>query len=149
GFLVAPGNPKNIRSVDDLVKPGVRFINRQGGSGTRVLLDFLLSEKSIEPSGISGYLNEEFTHMNVAAAVFSGAADAGLAVMSAARALNLDFVPVATEQYDLLVPEIYFDSEKVQLLLAVIRSPQFIARATTLGGYHFEKTGTVDKIEYA
>ena len=127
----------------DLVRKDVTFINRQGGSGTRVLLDFELAQHGIPADGISGYETEEYTHMAVAVAVVSGAADVGLGVLSAARALDLDFIPVTSESYDLIIPEAFFDTPPLQCLLATIRSPDFTRRVTALGGYDTTRTGQV------
>lgn len=143
GLMVAPGNPKAIRGIEDLAREDVRFINRQGGSGTRILLDYRLGELGIDQSAIQGYDNEEFTHMSVAAAVLSGAADAGLGICAASRALNLDFIPVVTEQYDLIIPEVYFETNMIQKLLEVVRSERFKERVRGLGGYGTEKTGEI------
>ena len=98
GILTAPGNPLGVNSIEDLARPGVRFINRQRGSGTRVLLDYRLSGLGIAPTNINGYRDEEYTHMNVAAAVLSGRVDAGLAVRAAANALGLPFMPIGVEE---------------------------------------------------
>ncbi len=141
GLIVKPGNPKKILNIGDLAQKEVVFINRQGGSGTRVLLDFHLSRIGLAPNDIKGYDHEEFTHMAVAAAVLSGAADAGLGIYAAAKALKLEFIPVVTESYDLVIPAEYFDTDKIQLLLEVIRSDEFKSRVLRLGGYHVEKTG--------
>ena len=143
GLIVAPGNPKAIRGIEDLARPDVTFINRQAGSGTRILLDYRLRQLGIDPAGIRGYETDEYTHMAVAVAVLSGAADAGLGIHAAARALGLDFIPVVTEQYDLVIPEAHFNTDKVQVLLAVIGSGAFQKRVAALGGYSTEKTGTV------
>ena len=143
GLMVARGNPKNIEGIEDLARDDVRFINRQGGSGTRILLDYRLGGLEIDPTSIGGYENEEFTHMSVAVTVLSGAADAGLGIHAAARALGLDFIPVVTEQYDLIVPEVYFDTEMIGKLLETIRSDRFKARVGDLGGYSTEKTGEI------
>ena len=99
GIVVAPGNPLGITGISDLTREGTRFVNRQRGSGTRVLLDYKLTCLGVAPASISGYRDEEYTHMNVAAAVLSGRADAGLAVRAAANALGLPFVPVGVEEY--------------------------------------------------
>lgn len=103
GLIVAPGNPKGIQGISDLVKPGVSFVNRQRGAGTRILLDLELKRLGISEDQISGYEHEEYTHMGVAASVANSVADVGLGIRSAARALGLDFVPVAWERYDLLM----------------------------------------------
>jgi putative molybdopterin biosynthesis protein len=143
GFMVSPGNPKNIKGIEDLIRKDIRFVNRQSGSGTRILLDYRLKQLNLNPSEINGYNVDEFTHMSVAAAVLGGTADMGLGIFAAARALNLDFIPVVTEQYDLIIPERFFDTENIQHLLATIRTPDFKARIEKLGGYHTERTGEI------
>jgi putative molybdopterin biosynthesis protein len=143
GLIVPAGNPKDIHGIEDLAREDVVMINRQGGSGTRILLDYRLKQLDLAPERIAGYGNEEFTHMAVAAAVTSGAADAGLGIQAAAQALGLDFIPVVTEQYDLLIPQAHFETAAVQELLGVIRSERFKARVAVLGGYHTERTGEV------
>ena len=141
GFLVAPGNPKHIRTFADLLRDDVRFINRQAGSGTRILLDYHLQRDGLDPGRIRGYETDEYTHMAVAAAVLSERADAGLAIYSSARALGLDFVPVATERYDLVIPGAFWEDSRIQTLLEVIRSDDFKDAAQALGGYGVERTG--------
>ena len=141
GLIVRPGNPKRIKGIEDLAREDVTMINRQGGSGTRILLDYRLRELGIDPGQITGYGNEEFTHMSVAVAVLSGTADAGLGICAAARALKLDFVPVVTEQYDLVIPQAYFESSSVQVLLEAIGSAEFRKQVESLGGYSTQRTG--------
>ena len=143
GILTAPGNPLGINSIEDLAKPGVRFINRQRGSGTRVLLDYRLSCLGIAPTSINGYRDEEYTHMNVAAAVLSGRVDAGLAVRAAANALGLPFMPIGVEEYDLVIPKRFFATDAVQALLEVIRSEAFAHTVEGMGGYGTQKTGQI------
>ena len=143
GILTAPGNPLGIESIEDLAKPGVRFINRQRGSGTRVLLDYRLSCLGIAPTSITGYRDEEYTHMNVAAAVLSGRVDAGLAVRAAANALGLPFMPIGVEEYDLVIPRRFFDTDAVQALLDVIRSAAFRQTVEGMGGYGTKQTGQI------
>jgi putative molybdopterin biosynthesis protein len=143
GLILQPGNPKGIQSLSDLVRSDVRFINRQGGSGTRVLLDYHLEELGLDRDAIRGYETEEFTHMAVAVAVFSDAADVGLGIQAAAGALGLDFVPVVEEQYDLIIPTEHFGSDPIQKLLQTIRSDEFRERVEALGGYRLERTGEV------
>lgn len=143
GILTAPGNPLGISGIEDLARQGLRFVNRQRGSGTRVLLDYRLACLGIAPTRITGYRDEEYTHMNVAAAVLSGRADAGLAVRSAANALGLPFVPVGVEEYDLVIPRRFYESPAMQALLDVIRSADFKQAVTALGGYGTEKTGQI------
>jgi putative molybdopterin biosynthesis protein len=143
GLMVPPGNPKNIKGLEDLAREDVCLINRQGGSGTRILLDYRLKQLGIATDRIVGYQAEEFTHMAVAVAVLSGAADVGLGIYAAARALGLDFIPVVTEQYDLIIPVAHFDTSIMGTFMAVIHSDAFKQRASTLGGYHTERTGEV------
>ena len=141
GFMVASDNPKNIQSVNDLTRDDIVFVNRQTGSGTRILLDYELGKAGIEAGAIAGYLNEEYTHMNVAIAVASGAADAGLGIKAAANALSLDFIPVTKERYDLVIPSEYLEDEKVQLMLEIIGSDEFKKQVLAMGGYEIEETG--------
>ncbi|MGD0216289.1 MAG: molybdopterin biosynthesis protein [Desulfobaccales bacterium] len=143
GLMVAPGNPKNLLGIKDLARPGVRFINRQRGAGTRLLLDILLKEEGLAAATIQGYAREEYTHMAVAVNVSSGTADAGLGILAAARALDLDFIPLRPERYDLVVPETTFVDTRFQVLLEVIRSAQFREAATALGGYDLKDCGRI------
>jgi molybdopterin molybdotransferase/putative molybdopterin biosynthesis protein len=143
GLIVKKGNPKKIKGIEDLNRKDITFINRQVGSGTRILLDYKLKQQGIKPAAISGYHNEEFTHMAVAVSVLSGADDAGLGIYAAAKALDLDFVPVVTEQYDLVIPLEYFETEPVQILLEIINSPTFKKRVEALGGYNTQNTGEI------
>ena len=143
GLMVAPGNPMQIRTIRDLTRSGVRFINRQRGAGTRLLLDYLLQEEGLEATGIEGYAREEYTHMAVAVNVFSGTADVGLGIMAAAKALGLDFMPLLPERYDLVVPETTFADQRFQTLLEVIRSREFQEAAKALGGYDLKDCGEI------
>jgi putative molybdopterin biosynthesis protein len=143
GILVASGNPKAIRALEDLPRQGIRFVNRQPGSGTRVLLDYELRRLGIEPGSIAGYEREEFTHMAVGAAVASGLADAGLGVRAAANALGLDFVPVASERYDLLFLRSFYETGRGTQLLNVVRSDGFKRAVASLGGYNPQSAGEV------
>jgi len=141
GFMIANGNPKNIRGIADLTRPDIALINRQAGSGTRILLDYELQKAGINPAGIHGYRSDEYTHMSVAMAVTSGRADVGLGIMAAAQALNLDFIPVSRERYDLVLPVYMLEDERIQLLLEIIRSRSFMEQVLALGGYEVEETG--------
>ena len=143
GILVQHGNPKGIGGLKDLVGKQIRFVNRQPGSGTRVLLDYELNRLGIDPAAIQGYEREEFTHMAVAVAVASGLADAGLGVLAAARALKLDFVPVGEEEYDLVFLRSFYESKRGEQLLKIIRSDAFRRAVTALGGYDTSLTGEV------
>ena len=141
GFIVAKGNPKNIASIHDLFGKDTRFINRQAGSGTRVLLDYELSRNDLDADGIRGYEEDEYTHMAVAVAVLSGKVDVGLGIKSAANALGLDFVPLIEERYDLLIPGELFETPMIQAVLTVINSPLFQERVEKMGGYSTRETG--------
>jgi len=133
--------------VSDLVQKDVRYINRQKGSGTRVLLDYLLGKESINPDEIQGYHQEEFTHLMVASAVANKRVDVGLGIYSAARAFQLDFVPLIKERYDLIIPEKYFHSKGIKKLLEIIKTNHFKEKATELGGYDLSQCGKVLKDE--
>jgi Periplasmic molybdate-binding protein/domain len=145
GVMVKRGNPKNIKGIDDLVKKDIKFINRQKGSGTRVLLDYLLKKKGINPLDIQGYSKEEYTHLMVASAVAEGSVDASLGILSAAKAFSLDFVPVAKERYDIIISKEYYSSLKIQKLLTIIRSEKFRKKVLNLGGYDLSQSGMVIK----
>ena len=143
GILVALGNPRSISSLKDLTRTGVRFVNRQPGSGTRVLLDCELKKLGIEPLAIVGYEREEFTHMAVGVAIASGLADAGLGVRAAATALKLDFIPVADEEYDLLISRPFYESARGSTLLTINRTAEFRQAVSALGGYDAARAGEV------
>jgi putative molybdopterin biosynthesis protein len=141
GLIVAPGNPLGLAGIGDLARPGVRYVNRQRGAGTRVLLDYELGLLEISPEAIDGYAREEPTHLAVAAAIAAGHCDAGLGIMAAARAFGLDFVPVTQEPYDLVVAQSAIDSPLLAPLWSLLRSDQFQAAVTELGGYMTKEMG--------
>jgi putative molybdopterin biosynthesis protein len=141
GLFVQRGNPKKVKGLADLIRKDIAFINRQKGSGTRILLDHTLKTLSLDSNQIRGYKKEEFTHMGVASTVASGIADAGLGILSAARAMGLDFIPIAKERYDVIIPSIYFEDEKVQKVIETIRSDDFKRTALQMGGYDVSRTG--------
>ena len=143
GLMVAAGNPLGITGITDLTRPGMRYVNRQKGSGTRILIDYLCKQEGIDPAGIYGYDREEFTHTSVAAQIASGTADAGMGIYSAARLYGLDFLPVCMEQYDLLIPDTAWDTPMVRALLGVLKSDAFRERLTALGGYELHEPGRV------
>jgi putative molybdopterin biosynthesis protein len=143
GFMLAPGNPKNIRSIHDLKRSDVRFINRQAGAGTRILFDYELQQAGISPDQIAGYDQEEYTHMAVAVAILSGRADVGMGIYAAAKALGLEFIPIAQERYDLVIREDAFTDEKIRLLMDVIKSDRFRSIVRDLGGYDPFNSGSV------
>ena len=141
GLILPIGNPKGIKGIKDLMREDITFINRQAGSGTRILLDYKLDQSGIKPEQIKGYDHEEFTHMAVAVDVLSGAADCGMGIFAAARALNLDFVPMEREQYDLIIPSYELNNPNIQALVDTIRSLEFRDRVKALGGYDPSKSG--------
>ena len=143
GLMVAPGNPLGITSLADLAQSGRSFVNRQKGSGTRILSDYICKQEGIDTSIIYGYDHEEFTHTAVAALVEAGSADAGMGIYSAAKMYGLGFVPVCEEQYDLLIPDYAWDTPMVQALLDVLGSDAFRARMEELGGYRIDRPGRV------
>lgn len=144
GLIVRKSNPKNIEGIPDLTREDLFFINRQAGSGTRLLTDKCLRENRIDPQNIRGYEKEEYTHMGVASAVASGVADAGMGILTAAIALDLHFVPVTMEQYDLVIREEYFESPMIQALLQIISSDsEFRDSVASLGGYDLKDMGKV------
>jgi len=141
GLLVAAGNPLGLTGIGDLVRPGVRYVNRQRGAGTRVLLDHMLGQLGITPDSVSGYAREEPTHLAVAAAIASGRGDAGLGINAAARAFGLDFVPVTWEPYDLVVAPGVLESALLEPLWSLLRSDRFQTAVTELGGYSAKEMG--------
>ncbi len=141
GLIVAAGNPKGLRGLEDLARPGMRYVNRQPGAGTRVLLDYRLRRLGLRPNRIAGYEREEHTHMAVAVAIASGIADAGLGIRQAAAALGMDFLPLEVEDYDLVLLRTFVATENGQRLLAAIRSAEFAAAVGCLAGYSTERTG--------
>ncbi len=141
GLLVPRGNPQNIRSLEDLARPQVTFVNRQRGAGTRVLLDFHLDKLGIASQQINGYNQEEYTHLAVAAAVASGRADCGLGIAAAAQALDLDFIPLFDEQYDLVIPAIYYESDLLAPLVALLKKPAFRRAVAGMPGYDVSRMG--------
>jgi putative molybdopterin biosynthesis protein len=126
-----------------LANPNVRFINRQRGAGTRVLLDFHLERLGIAPEAIKGYTQEEYTHLAVAAAVASGRVDCGLGIAAAAQALALDFVPLYEEPYELVIPEIYYEHALLTPLFEVLTDAAFRRAVAALPGYGVERMGDI------
>ena len=128
GLILRPGNPLGIAGIEDLAQSGIRIINRQGGSGTRILLDFELNRLGTDSKKISGYDKEVNTHNEVAMAVLSGEADVGLGIFSAAKMLGLEFIHITKERYDLVIPKEKFFAKPLTALLEVIRSREFRAK---------------------
>ena len=147
GFMVPKGNPKQITGIENLRERKLSFANRQRGAGTRILFDYTLKQNGIAIEEINGYEKEYATHMAVAISVKSGVADTGLGVYSAAKAMDLDFVPLANEQYDFLIPAEYLEDERVQQFIGILSSDEFKQRLTDLGGYDVSHTGEVRIIE--
>jgi putative molybdopterin biosynthesis protein len=143
GLIVPSDNPKGISQLTDLARQDVLFVNRQRGSGTRVLLDYKLREVGLSAERVRGYDREEYTHLAVAADVASGAADVGLGILAAARALGLAFVPLFNEQYQLVIPREFYDSLLLAPLFEIIRGPEFRAEVAALGGYDVGDMGRV------
>ena len=143
GLILPKSNPKRIEALADLERNDVVFLNRQRGSGTRLLLDYKLRELDIDPDGIRGYDREEYTHLAIAAAVAGGRADAGLGILTAANAMGLDFVPLLSEQYDLVIPSEHYESAQVQFVLDIIRGDPFRIEVDALGGYDTRTMGKV------
>ncbi len=141
GLMVRKGNPKRVRSIRDLTRKDVQFVNRQRGAGTRVLLDYLLKQEGISPDEVPGYPNEVATHAMVAAEIEGGMADCGMGIEAAARALHLDFIPLAQEPYDLVIPEAFFHDRRLIAVLETIRSEAFRAAMRDLGGYDPSESG--------
>lgn len=147
GFLVPRGNPKGITSFKDLAREDVTYVNRQRGAGTRLLLDYHLKQEGIQPSQVRGYTREEFTHLNVAAAVKSGSADTGLGILSAAKALDLDFVPITWEEYELCIPAELEHEPGITAVLTLVKNPAFQQAVADLGGYDVREAGRIRRIE--
>jgi len=141
GMIMRKGNPKGIKSLDDLTKPEVRYVNRQRGAGTRVLLDYHLRRSGISSSSIQGYGQEEYTHLGVAAAVASGRADCGLGIPAAAQSLDLDFVPLFQETYQLIILKIFAESELLAPLFIVINNKDFHDAVAAMPGYNISEMG--------
>nr|MBA3907130.1 molybdopterin biosynthesis protein [Pseudonocardiales bacterium] len=141
GLIVPPGNPHGLTGIDDLAVPGLRYVNRQRGAGTRALLDHELAQRDIDPARVSGYTREEHTHLAVAAAVAAGRADTGMGIQAAARAFNLDFVPIAREPYDLVMRANMVEDGLLAPLWALLERPDFQAGVEALGGYSCVETG--------
>lgn len=146
GFMVQPGNPRKIYEMRDLTRPGIRFINRQPGSGTRYLLDLLLARAGIEGRQVSGYETGEFTHAAVAAHVASDMADVGFGVETPARRFKLDFIPLESERYFLLCDERSLVTPFVQQMLDVLASPEFRVSVDQLPGYDGAQAGRVSRL---
>jgi putative molybdopterin biosynthesis protein len=143
GLLLRRGNTKGIRSLQDLTRNDIIFVNRQRGSGTRILLDYHLAQLGISSMEIQGYKQEEYTHLTVAAAVASGRADCGLGIAAAAKALELDFIPLFQERYDIIIPREYYNSSLIAPLLGVLQKDDFRKAVEKLPGYDVTLMGKI------
>jgi putative molybdopterin biosynthesis protein len=148
GLIVPRNNPLGIQSVADLCRcRRARYINRQRGAGTRLFLDFLLKKAGIESGSIDGYGREAATHMAVAAAVQGGSADVGMGIASAAKALNLGFIPLGEEEYDFAVLPRFLELKEMEIFLDILKSPAFHRRLEELGGYSWDRAGQIVHIK--
>lgn len=147
GLMIRKDNDKNILSIDDLKRDDITFINRQKGSGTRILFDYLLSQRAIEPKLIKGYEFEVTTHMMVASSVFSNTVDCGLGVRSAAQIFDLDFIPIGYEDYDFLILKSALNSKQVKDFICVLKGDKFKEIVMSLGGYKIDHTGEIIEIK--
>ena len=143
GLMVARGNPLNIQKFSDIAAEGVRYVNRQKGSGTRILTDYLCKQENLDTSAIYGYDREELTHTSVAAQIVSGSADAGMGIYSAAKLYGLDFIPICIEEYDLIIPDHAWETPMVRQLIATLKSDGFRDKILSLGGYTVENPGEI------
>jgi len=143
GMMVAKGNPLNIQKFSDIAKEGIRYVNRQKGSGTRILTDYLCRQENLDTAAIYGYDREELTHTSVAAQIVSRSADAGMGIYSAAKLYELDFIPICIEEYDLLIPDHAWDTPMVQQMIATMKSDAFREKILALGGYTLENPGEI------
>ena len=143
GLIVAPGNPKSIAGLDDTLRGDISYVNRQRGSGTRVLLDYMLREARLDSRRVRGYDREEYSHLAVAAAVSAGRADTGMGVFSAAKAVGLDFVPLRKERYDLVMPREVHESDLLRTMLELLHDDGFRSQVEELGGYDVSSMGEI------
>jgi len=146
GFMLMPGNPMGIRSIADIVRTKARFINRQRGSGTRLAVEKILKDQGIDRSEIVGFYAEEFTHLAVAAAVASSMADVGLGIEAAATKLRLEFIPLFTEDYYLLVKKEAIEQKSIADLIEVLKSRTFHSLVSGIPGYDATGAGTVKMV---
>jgi len=146
GIIVPKGNPLNIKSLQDIVAKGGRFVNRQRGSGTRLFLDYNLKKLNINPKDISGYEREEFTHIAVAAVIAAGDAECGLGVYSAAKLMGLEFIELGNEEYDFAVPVEFLDMDMIKEFIKVIKTDEFKGELDKLCGYDYSNIGEIIKL---
>ncbi|MBO5366728.1 MAG: molybdopterin biosynthesis protein, partial [Peptococcaceae bacterium] len=147
GLMVAKGNPLGITKFSDIAQDGLRYVNRQKGSGTRILTDYLCKQDDLDTAAIYGYDREEMTHTSVAAQIANGSADAGMGIYSAAKLYDLDFIPICIEEYDLIVSDYAWNTPMVQQLIQILKSDAFRDKMTELGGYTLEHPGELRQYE--
>ena len=143
GFVVAKGNPLGIKGFSDLARPGIRFLNRQDGSGTRVLLDHHLAKEGIAAEQITGYENEVFTHLRVGMAVLAGECDTGIVTAAVSTLLGLDFIPVTRERFDMICSQTVFFQKGVQALMQTLTGDDFRKRVEKMTSYDFRQSGQI------
>ena len=143
GFITAPDNPRCIKWFDDLVREDMTFINRQKGSGTRLLLDYHLGKLGLSPDSIDGYDREVYTHLEVAISVLSGEADVGIGTAAISKLLGLDFVPITRESFDMVLDQATFFEKGVQAFMNVLNSREFRKGVERLGNYDFKDSGKI------
>jgi putative molybdopterin biosynthesis protein len=144
--MTTAGNPKGIRTLKDLRREDVSYVNRQRAAGTRVLLDYHLQKLGITAREIKGYEHEEYTHLAVAAAVASGRADCGLGIAAAADALGLNFIPLYSERYDLVIPTEYYQDALLHPIISLLKDPEFKKSVAEMPGYGVERMGEIVEI---
>jgi putative molybdopterin biosynthesis protein len=143
GLMVAKGNPLGVKGISDLSREGLRYVNRQRGAGTRILLDFLLKREGVDSNGIYGYTREEPTHIAVATQIATGSADCGMGIYSAANSLKLDFLPICDEEYDFLIPSAFLENSLISQFLTILRGEEFKNACADMGGYDTTDTGRI------
>ncbi len=143
GFLVAPKNPLYLRGFEDLTQKGIRLINRQKGSGTRILLDHHLKRLRIAPSKINGYEKEVYTHFEVGLSILSKEADVGVATIAVSKLLGLSFIPITQESFDMILDQSTFFEKGIQAFIEILNSHEFRNRVERLGSYDFRNSGKI------
>ena len=147
GLMVAKNNPLGIKNFADIAKDNVRYVNRQKGSGTRILADYLCQKEGLDTASIYGYAREEMTHTSVAAQIANGSADAGMGIYSAAKLYDLDFIPICVEEYDLIITEYAWNTPMVQQLITILKSDAFRQKILEMGGYTLDCPGELRQYE--
>lgn len=141
GLIVKKGNPFGIKILEDIVEKKARFVNRNAGSGTRVLLDYLMKQREMDEREIAGYADEEDTHIGVAQKVFFGEADAGVGIEYVAHLLGLDFIPLREEKFDLVVPEVLWSTVPIKRFVFYLNPTLIQNLSANLPGYNLKDTG--------